>query len=230
MSDATEPVLVFDRVSLAEQPPYDSGLAEVSFTLRAGELGLVEVSAEDSRTPLADLACGILEPEAGRVSYQGVDWRERSPDDAARARGGIGRVFDAGGWISNLDVDENITLAARYHEQRPPAEVRAEAESLARAIGQPELIHTRPTLVSRNELRRSQWVRALLGQPPLLLMERPAHDLPAAWHGPLQEQLDRARARGAAVLWITSELASARARLKPTLSLRLLHTKLQPVS
>ena len=164
------------------------------------------------------------------MRYQGRDWLERSPDEAAQERGRIGRVFESGGWISNLDLDENITLATRYHEWRSPGEALAEAETLARALGQADLLRARPALISRNELRRSQWIRALLGSPALLLMERPAYDLPTAWHAPLLDQVERARARGAAVLWITSDLFATRDHLKPTLSLRLLNRKLQPAS
>lgn len=169
----------------------------------------------------------MLEPAAGAVHFEGADWRTLGPDAAAAARARIGRVFEHGGWVSNLDLDESIVLAACYHGNRPAAAVLAEAEALARELGQPELFRARPSLVSRPELRRSQWVRALLGAPDLLLLERPTRDVPAAWRPPLAAAVTRALARGAAAVWISSDPGeAAELRLKPTLQLRLHEEKL----
>lgn len=226
-----EPILAFRDVRLAMQPPYECGLDGLSFTLRPGELALVRVPAEEAVTPLADLACGVLEPESGVVAFQGQDWRERSPDDAEIARATIGRVFERPGWISNLDLDENITLAGRYHGRKPDAELYAEAESLARALGQADLFRARPALIARNELRRSQWVRALLGEPALLLLERPARDVPSAWLRPLRQHVAHALARGAAVVWIAGDdEPDPAAGLTPSLHFHVRNEKLQPAS
>src|ERR1035437_7497838 len=112
-------ILNFANVSLRTQPPYAHDLAEVTLELLEGEMGLVLIPPHTEDFPLADLAEGLVTPDTGTVTFQGADWEELGPDAAAAARGNIGRVFENRGWISNLDVDENITLAARHHTTRP---------------------------------------------------------------------------------------------------------------
>ena len=209
-------ILKFNRVSYAAQPPYEQDLSEVSLELAAGAVGVVLVPSGAARLPLADLAEGLLAPDAGSVALDGEDWLDLTPDDAAAARSRIGRVFETRGWISNLDVDENITLAQRHHTLRPPVELDQEAEALARGFGLTELPRVRPATLKGAVLRRAEWVRAFLGAPALILLEFPMREVYADAMDGLLQAVQAARARGAAVLWIGEASGdSARAAALP---------------
>lgn len=211
-------VIEFRSVSLKAEPPYEAGLRDLSFALAPGELLLVDVVAGRTLTPLADLANGLLEPEEGEVLLHGRLWRDYAPDEAAAERGRIGRVFEGAGWISNLDVDENITLSARYHAQLSEPDALRVAQELAARLGMKGLPAGRPTLHSYKDLRRAEWVRALMGEHALLILERPIRDLSPEWSVPLLAELDRRRAAGAAVVWIQKWPAELSVEaLKPTL-------------
>jgi ABC-type ATPase involved in cell division len=199
------PLLTFQHVTLEAGAPYDAGLRDVSLALAPGELALVRLPYGTTVTPLADLACGVIDPEQGEVAFQGESWNGQGADREATRRGLIGRVFERAGWLSNLDVDENITLARRYHERWEPAEALRQAQDLALRLGMSGVPAGRPALVPRGELLRAQWVRALLGEPVLLLLERPVRDLPPAWVAPLVTEVQRRRAAGVAVLWLTDD-------------------------
>jgi phospholipid/cholesterol/gamma-HCH transport system ATP-binding protein len=164
------------------------------------------------------VACGVIAPVAGAALFDGREWTSRSPDDAAAARGRIGRVFERAGWLSNLDVDENITLAQRYHRRRHPEDTLEEARALASELGIGDLPVGRPAFVERDLLLRCQWVRALMGKPALLLLERPGRDLPAASVAPLIAAVNRRREQdGLAVLWLTdAHERIADSELRPT--------------
>lgn len=200
-------IIAMEDVTVETQPPYETGLAGASLTLRAGALAMVYIPEGFAYTPLADMLQGLVEPDAGVVKYLGEDWRTMDPGRAAAQRGTIGRVFDQRGWISNLDVDENITLAARHHARRSVPEIEQEALALAQAFGLPELPRKRPALLRRADLRRCEWVRALLGGPSLVVLEHPTRDVFAEAVPKLVAELRAARARGAAVLWITGDRA-----------------------
>jgi phospholipid/cholesterol/gamma-HCH transport system ATP-binding protein len=201
------PILQFRDVRCASSQDGDADLDAVTFTLNAGDLLLLRVVARGGHRSIFDLAQGLLAPDAGVVTLLGEDWQSVTPDRAAAFRGQIGRVFENGGWISNLDVDENVTLAQRYHTGRPESEIADAAQHLARKLGLAELPVGRPHAVARDLLRRAQWVRALLGEPRLLLLDHPARDVGADGRGRLLATLRDARDRGAAVLWATSEPA-----------------------
>jgi phospholipid/cholesterol/gamma-HCH transport system ATP-binding protein len=176
----------------------------------AGELALVRLERGVVRLPLADAAEGLAEYDAGTAAFLGRDWRSVPAGEGAALRGRIGRVFDAvgvgaagTGWVSHLDVDENVTLAQRHHTRRPSPEIEAEAAKLARMFGLPGLPSGPPARTRVPDLQRAACVRAFLGTPDLILLERPAQGVYPDIMPPLINAVRTARGRGAAVVWLT---------------------------
>ena len=197
----SDALLEFSGVSLPADPQTGGGLSDFTWQVRPGEFHYLQTPPAMPQSRLADLAGGLLVPETGVVRYAGRTWTERSPDELNAARATIGRIFGQQAWLSNLDLDENIMLAARHHAARPVPELEAEALALARALGLPDLPRVRPAWADATVLRHAQWVRALLGQPRLLLVEswveeRSEHDILA-----LREPLFQLLRRGGAILW-----------------------------
>ena len=177
----------------------------MSFAIRPGELTLITLAPGHVRSPFADLTQGLLNPHSGHVRFGGRCWTTRSLKEMAYDRSRIGRVFDVGGWVSNLDVDENVLLAQRHHNSAPEDDLRRRIDELARAFRLDGVPTRRPAEASQNELRISQWVRALLVDMSLLVLERPARDVKPESVPPFLEALHEARERGAAVIWVTTD-------------------------
>lgn len=198
-------ILEFESVTVAGGHPYDTGLYQVSFAIRAGELVLVRLGNDQARVPVADAASGIIRPDEGSVRSLGQDWNELPSRRADVARGQIGRVFAGTGWVSDLTVEENITLAQRHHTNRPDADIRSEAAALAKRFTLPGLPQGYASAVRRQDLQRAACVRAFLGQPKLLILEEPTAGVYPQIMTPLMASLREARARGAAALWLTAD-------------------------
>ncbi len=201
----TDSILQFEAVTLPAADAYDQEVAGLDFALRAGDCLLVAVEDERPCPPLADAAEGLLEPSAGRVLMHGADWQEMSPDESSLRRSRIGRVFESQAWLSNLDVDENVTLAQRHHARRSEAEIREEAVRWVQRFGRDALPAMRPAWAPRHELIIAQWVRALLGEPELLIMERATRDATHEECAQLVEAAEEHRRRGAALIWLSSD-------------------------
>ena len=204
---APAPVLSFDAVTI-ESPrayEYDSSVWDVNLSLGPGELVLVRMEKEHTRLPLADAACGVIPPDQGAVRFEGQSWSDLAPDAAAARRGRIGRVFGDGGWVRTMPVADNVTLAQRHHTRRPPKEIEDEAVALARQFALPGLPRGLPTDVRRQDLRRAACVRALMGEPRLLLLEEPTDGVYPEIMPSLVNALRGARRRGAAVMWLTAD-------------------------
>lgn len=202
------PLLEFESVTVPPDAHISAGVRDISFILEAGEIGLLEVEEGREQVPLADAAEGLLIPGAGVVRFMGQPWAEMSAHRQADQRGRIRRVFQHYGWISNLDVMENICLAECHHTHRPEREIVAEARELARRLGVNEIAATRPSRVHPLVLRKLEWVRALLGRPALVILERPLLGAPRADAGLLIEAVIGEARGGAAVLWLTDEPAA----------------------
>ena len=198
-------ILNFSDVTVASTDQYETGLSEVSFDLSAGDLLLVRIERENERLPLADASQGLLQPERGEVKFLGEDWTQLTSDLASARRGKIGRLFDDEGWISDLDVDENILLSQLHHTDLTEAEIIDEALKFARVFGLPGLPRGRPGAVRRWDLRKAACIRAFLGKPALIILEQPVRGVYADFIAPLLDAVQSARRRAAAVLWTVTD-------------------------
>ncbi len=215
-------VLSFDHVTVEPRGRYDLPIWDMSFSLAAGELLLMLLEEEHVRLPLVDAAIGRVEYDSGFIRFAGDDWRDMSPRAATAARGRVGRVFEGTGWITNLDIGSNILLAQRHHSRRPTPAIMDEAADLARTFDLPGL-PTGPIGGARGQdLRRAACVRAFLGEPRLVILERPTEGMFAELMPPLVNTVAAARRAGAAVLWTTTspQVFDSRA-LRPSLRYRM---------
>jgi phospholipid/cholesterol/gamma-HCH transport system ATP-binding protein len=153
-----------------------------------------------------------------------------SADHAAAQRGKIGRLFDDEGWISDLDVDQNIILSQRHHTRRSEQDIMEEALKLARVFGLPGLPRGRPGSMRRWDLRKAACIRAFLGQPPFIILEQPVRGSYADLIAPLINAVLSARKRGAAVLWtVTDPKIWNHASIRTTTRARMFGSELRAV-
>jgi phospholipid/cholesterol/gamma-HCH transport system ATP-binding protein len=198
-------VLEFKDASLPGSSNHVARLRGVTLTLRPGDVVLVNVQEGRERTPLADAAQGLLSADSGSVCFMGEDWATMGVRRQTEQRGRTRRVFDQYGWITNLDMVENVCLAETHHTDRPLADIVAEAGRLARQFGLDELPGGRPTRLHPMLLRRLEWVRAFMGTPALIILERPLLGAPKADAARLFEAVCDAARRGVSTLWMTDE-------------------------
>lgn len=198
-------LLEFREVTLVPSERYFTALRGANLPLAQGQMALVRLDYGSEQVPLAAAAEGLIAPAAGSVLFEGLDWQHRDPRRQVAARARIGRVFGGWGWVSNLNVLENVVLARRHHSRDPDDAIVAEADALARQFTLAEVPRQRPSLVAPGPLRVAEWVRALLCRPKLLLLERPTIGAPAAAVAALLEAVGKVLAGGGAAVWITTD-------------------------
>lgn len=198
-------ILKFEGVNLRPATPHVSGLADVNFLLERGEIAVVELEEGREHSPLASLAQGLIPPDSGRVCFKGENWAEMPAARISSQRGLIRRVYEHYGWITNLDVMENLRLAECYHTKRPMEEIMQEIRALAGRFGVDPVPDARPSRIHSMVLRKLEWVRAFVGSPELILLERPFFNAPRADAGKLTEAVCEAARRGVAVLWLADD-------------------------
>ena len=228
--NASPAILKFNGVTIESGPHYETGLWNSSFEIKQGELLLVRIERENERLPLADATEGLVPPTPGSVMFLGEDWQCISADRAAALRGKIGRLFDDEGWVSDLDVDQNIMLAQRHHTPRSEEDIMEEALKLARVFGLPGLPRGRPGSMRRWDLRKAACIRAFLGQPTFIILEQPVRGVYADLMAPLVNAVQAARKRGAAVLWtVTDPKIWHHSGIRATTRARMFGSQLQAV-
>ncbi|MFI6455036.1 thiol reductant ABC exporter subunit CydC [Streptosporangium amethystogenes] len=147
----------------------------VSLTLTPGRrVALVGPSGAGKSTLLSALM-RLVEPESGTIRVSGVDVRELASDDVRRVMTGLTQdpyVFQA-------SVRDNLRLAGpeASDEELTEALRRARLERWVERTGWDAVLGEDGRTVSGGQLQRLALARAVLNDPPVLLLDEPAEAL-----------------------------------------------------
>ena len=198
-------VLELSKVSFRGRSENGIRLQRADLQVREGELVAVQLDPATRTRELASMIQGLIPPGDGKVTFCNTDWLGADYDVQFNMRSRIGRVFEGQAWIENLNVNENVTLSSRHHGKNIES-IQADVGYWIARLGIEGLSRKRPAFVEPSILQIHQWIRAFLGTPSLVILERPLQSLSAAtWLPKLVDAIDTLRSRGAAVLWFTSE-------------------------
>ena len=157
------------------------------------------------KSTLLRLAVGLVAPDAGEVRLFGEPLR---PAGLEAARRRVGYVIQEGGLFPNLDVEDNVTLVAR-HLGWPAARRAARFEALLELVKLPRTLRHRGVhQVSGGQRQRVSLMRALMLDPPLLLLDEPLGALDPMVRSEMQQDLATLfRALHKTVVIVTHDLA-----------------------
>lgn len=172
----------------------------ISLALASGEVHCLVGRSGCGKTTLLKLAAGLLAPSAGQVLLQGR---------GAAAGVQAGFVFQAPTLLDWLKVRDNVLLPVSL-QRRPAAQDLAAADALLAQLGLAGFADRYPRQLSGGQQSRVALARALLLQPPLLLLDEPFAALDAITREEVQRDLLRlVRERGTTVLFVTHDIAEA---------------------
>lgn len=163
-------IVRFDEVSLY-YPGAGTRIHRLSFTLEKGQ-NLVILGPEGAgKNMVLDILIGKAFPDSGEVYVDGKKLTRMEGRDLAEYRKKLGYLSYNFGLINNLSVQENILLPLRYHTNYNEETLQEIAiDFLARY----HLIvkrNMRPQFLTYNEALRLIFIRALIRNPDLILMD-----------------------------------------------------------
>jgi ATP-binding cassette, subfamily B, bacterial len=145
-------------------------LDDVSFVARAGTRTAVIGPTAAGKTQLLFAITGLIEPDAGRVSYDGVDLSEFDKQSLHKQ---VGLVFQDSVTF-NLSVRENIAFSNEVDDARLEKAIRtAELDGFIASLpdGLDTVISERGTSLSGGQKQRIMLARALALDPKVLLLD-----------------------------------------------------------
>jgi len=176
----------------------------LSLSVAAGEIyGLLGPNGAGKTTTLRVLA-GILNASSGRATVVGFEVGTRSP----AAKRHVGFLTGTTGLYGRLSVRELLTYFGRLHEL-PAGRAAERIELLSRALDFAPLLDRRCEALSTGQKQRVSVARAVLHDPPVLILDEPTAGLDVLASRFLRDFVRAERQRGKAVLFSTHYLAEA---------------------
>ena len=148
------------------------GVEGVDLTIRQGEFVFVVGSSGSGKSTLLRLLTGEERPDHGSVY---VDQKELSGTlRIGRNRDSVmfGKIWQDPTLIRKKTVEENLVLAARIALGRePPQIVDIRIKKVLGLVGMKGVEEKYPVELSIGECRRVELARALIGSPPILVLD-----------------------------------------------------------
>ncbi len=183
----------------------------VDFEAHAGEIHALLGENGAGKTTLMNVIAGATRPNSGEVTLDGAALNAGSPQEALKA--GIAAVHQSPMLFERMSWEENLALGGfgrrgRYDLRAVAAEAAALASQLGLKLPPPRAILEQRSVSERVRL---ELLRALSFEPLVLILDEPTSVLAPSELAGFLELLERLRAEGRIVVWITHKLAEARA-------------------
>jgi sodium transport system ATP-binding protein len=140
------------------------------------------------KTTTLRIAAALIEPDAGRVLVDGIEVARQPIDALAR----MGVLSDARGLYPRLTARENIVYYGRLHGMSAAA-AAARAQDLAAMLDMQGLLERRTEGFSQGERMKTALARALVHNPPNIVLDEPTNGLDVLATRALRETLRRLR-------------------------------------
>jgi ATP-binding cassette subfamily C protein LapB len=181
----------FKQVTFSYPDQKLPALDKVSFSIKAGErVGLIG-RIGSGKTTIEKLVLGLYHPDEGTVLVDGTDLRQIDPADLRRSVGCVQQdVF-----LFHGTVRDNITLGAPFADDETvlrAAEIAGVHDFVARhPQGFDRVVGERGENLSGGQRQAIALARALLMEPPILLLDEPSSAMDNAAENRLKQRLEQ---------------------------------------
>lgn len=198
------PILRYENIT--KSFPGVNALKAVSFEIQAGECHALMGENGAGKSTLGKITAGIYQPDAGAIYLDGRPVSFPTPLDAVRA--GIGMVHQELCFCGNLTVAENLCLGnlptrlGFLHR----TEMRRRARAMLAEIGADIDVDAPLAGLSTGQEQMVQIAGAVGTGARIIVMDEPTSSLALAEAQRLFELIDRLKARGVTILYVSHRL------------------------
>jgi sodium transport system ATP-binding protein len=173
-------------------------VSSASFVARDGLITALLGPNGAGKTTTMRMLCTLVEPSAGRALVDGVDAHR----EAVKVRARLGVLSDARGLYTRLTARENVRYFGELQGMTAAA-IEQRLEVLVHQLGLQSIIDRRTEGFSQGERMKVALARALIHDPPNLILDEPTNGLDIMTIRLLRELLKNLRSSGKCILLST---------------------------
>ncbi len=172
----------------------------ISFAVQPGEIvGLLGPNGAGKTTTI-NMVLGILKPDGGSISIDGIDVARRRHQ--ALSRTNFAAVYAT--LPGNMTIRENLKFFGLIYSVR---DLHARIEAMLDMFDLRQFADTRFGLLSSGEQTRACLAKAMLNRPRLLLLDEPTASLDPATARGIRDDVRRfAESEGSGILWTSHNM------------------------
>ncbi len=184
-------------------------LRNVSVAIERGEFVAIMGPSGSGKSTLMNILGLLDSPSGGRLTFDGRDVTDLSPDQQADVRNlRIGFVFQSYNLLPRATAVENVELPLVYAGVRR-RDRDARAREVLEAVGLGHRLRHWPTQLSGGEQQRVAIARSMVTRPALVLADEPTGALDSRTGEAVLKLFQTLNAAGTAVLLVTHDDAVA---------------------
>ncbi len=152
-------------------------LDDISFNIYEGEILCVIGQSGIGKSVLVKHLNGLLEPDKGRVLYEGRNVSDMDQKEINVLRKKVAMLFQSGALFDSMNVEENLALPLTEHTKLKLSDIRKEISEKLILVGMAgtEKLHT--SELSGGMKKRVALARAVMQAPEVLLYDEPTTGL-----------------------------------------------------
>jgi phospholipid/cholesterol/gamma-HCH transport system ATP-binding protein len=187
-------------------------LKGITLEVEEGTTFVVLGASGSGKTVLLKHVIGLLKPDRGTVTVDGMEISALSGRELTEARSVFGMVFQGAALFDSMTVFDNVAFPVRERERRIPHD-----ELLARVIESlrvvdlgEDVLDEWPSQLSGGMRKRVSLARALVANPKIVLYDEPTTGLDPITTNSVDSMIDQAKERRRVTSMVIShDIASA---------------------
>lgn len=148
-------------------------LKGIDFAFETGKINMIIGASGSGKTVLLKCMVGLLTPEEGRVSFDGIDIHRLPYRQMRELRKQIGMLFQGGALFDSQTVAENVAFPLRMFTQLKEREIRDRVQLSLERVNLPKAGALYPGEISGGMKKRVGIARALVLGPRYLFCDEP---------------------------------------------------------
>lgn len=161
------------------------------------------------KTTILKLILGLLKPDSGSITIEGVPIAGLSEMELIKARKKIAIVFQGGALFDSMTVGENVGYRLLEERMLSVAEIERIALEKLAFVGLEETINMYPTELSGGMKKRVAIARALAADPDYIFFDEPTTGLDPIGVFNIRHLMLKLQREGKTTLMVTHDLETA---------------------